>query len=152
MIGFLIKVINEIHAFLLSKHGIYFQLLSLMHFDSARICLRLSYLVFEVALKLFQIYAEIQVSHACSSLFESLKRNIYLPKVLYLYHIMITIHLIEFQGLSIALSNLWAALFMRFRNKKLHQHLNLNYESALHILKYDLNILILVYAYLDQVL
>ena len=123
-----------------------------MHFDSARICLRLSYLVFEVALKLFQIYAEIQVSHACSSLFESLKRNIYLPKVLYLYHIMITIHLIEFQGLGIILSNLLATLSMHFQNRMPLQHLNLNYESALHILKYDLNILILVYAYLDQVL
>jgi hypothetical protein len=150
--GFLIKVINEIHAFLLSKHGIYSQLLLLMHFDSARIYLRLNYLAFGAAPMLFQIYAEIQVSHACSFLFESLKMNIYLPKGLCLYHIMITIHLIGFQGLSIILSNLWATLFMHFRNKKLHQRLNLNYESALHIPKYDLNILILTYAYLDRVL
>lgn len=106
MIRFLIIVINEIHAFLLFEHGTYFQLLLLMHFDSAQICLKLSYLAFEAALKLFQIYAEIQVSHACSFPFESLKMNIYLPKVLCLYHIMITIHLIKFQSLSIIPLNL----------------------------------------------
>ena len=149
--GSLIKATDEIHAFLLSRHGIYFQLLLLMHFDSAQICLKLSYLVFKAVLKLFQIYAEIQVNHVCSSLFESLKMNIYLPKVLYLYHIMITIHLIEFQGLGIILSNLLATLSMHFQNRMPLQHLNLNYESALHILKYDLNILVLAYAYLDQV-
>jgi len=106
LIRFLIIIINEIHAFLLFEHGTYFQLLLLMHFDSAQICLKLSYLAFEAALKLFQIYAEIQVSHACSFPFVSLKMNIYLPKVLCLYHIMITIHLIKFQGLSIIPLNL----------------------------------------------
>lgn len=121
-----------------------------MHFDSARICLKLNYLAFGAALKLFQIYAEIQVSLAYSSLFESLKMNIYLPIEPCLYHIMITIHLIKFQGLNIVLWNLWAALFMHFQNKKLPQHSNPNYESALHIPKYDLNILILAFFCLNQ--
>jgi hypothetical protein len=105
LIRFLAAVVDGIHAFLLFVHGIYFQLLLLMHFNSAQICLKLSYRAFGAALMLFQIYAEILVSHACSFPFESLKMNIYLPKVLYLYHIMITIRLIKFQDLSIILSN-----------------------------------------------
>ena len=151
MIRFLIKAIDGIHAFLLFKHGIYFQLPLLKHFDSARICLELSYLAFEAAPKLFQIYVEIQASRACSSLSESLKMNIYLPRAPCLYRIMTAVHLIEFQGLNITLSSWSIAQFKHYRNKKLHQHLNLNYESKPHIPKYAQNILILVYAYLNQV-